>query len=102
MQFVCAFFCKPAKMAAKKMSFVFGMEVEERKMSEKRLSCLNAEQESPEPVEYEVIECFTFKKGGSMATAKQPTGHARSAITGRYVPISYAQKHPKTTVIEKK
>ena len=54
------FFCKPAKMAVKKMSFVFGMEVEERKMSEKRLSCLNAEQESPEPVEYEVIECFTF------------------------------------------
>lgn len=37
-----------------------------------------------------------------MATTKQPSGHARSAITGRYVPISYAQKHPKTTVIERK
>ena len=37
-----------------------------------------------------------------MATAKQPSGRARSAITGRYVSIGYAQKHPKTTVIEKK
>ena len=37
-----------------------------------------------------------------MATAKQPSGHVRSAITGRYVSIGYAQKHPKTTVIEKK
>jgi len=36
-----------------------------------------------------------------MAT-KTPSGHARSAVTGRYVSISYAQKHPKTTVIEKK
>ena len=34
--------------------------------------------------------------------ASKPTGHARSAITGRYVTISYAQKNPKTTVIEKK
>ena len=34
--------------------------------------------------------------------ASKPTGHARSAITGRYVSISYAQKNPKTTVIEKK
>ncbi len=37
-----------------------------------------------------------------MSSSKQPSGHARSAITGRYVPISYAQKHPKTTVIERK
>ena len=25
----------------------------------------------------------------------------RSAETGKFVPISYAQKHPKTTVVEK-
>ena len=37
-----------------------------------------------------------------MATTKQPSGHARSAITGRFVTIGYAQKHPKTTVIERK
>ncbi len=30
------------------------------------------------------------------------SGHARSAITGRYVSIPYAKSHPKTTVIEKK
>jgi len=29
------------------------------------------------------------------------TGHARSAITGRYVTMTYAKSHPKTTVIEK-
>ncbi len=29
-------------------------------------------------------------------------GRARSAVTGRYVTIAYAQKNPKTTVIEKK
>lgn len=27
--------------------------------------------------------------------------HARSAKTGRYVSMSYAAKHPNTTVIEK-
>ena len=27
--------------------------------------------------------------------------HARSAKTGRYVSITYAAKHPNTTVIEK-
>ena len=26
---------------------------------------------------------------------------ARSAITGQYVTLEYAQKHPKTTVVEK-
>lgn len=34
--------------------------------------------------------------------ASKLTGHARSAITGRYVSIAYAQRNPKTTVIEKK
>ena len=29
-----------------------------------------------------------------------PKGHARSAIDGRFVPITYAQRHKKTTVIE--
>ncbi len=28
------------------------------------------------------------------------TGHARSAITGRYVKPSTAARHPKTTVVE--
>lgn len=37
-----------------------------------------------------------------MSSSKQPSGHARSAITGRYVTIGYAQRNPKTTVIEKK
>ncbi len=37
-----------------------------------------------------------------MATTKQPSGQGRSAITGRFVSIGYAQKHPKTTVIEKR
>ena len=27
--------------------------------------------------------------------------HARSAINGQYVSMAYAQKHPKTTVIER-
>jgi hypothetical protein len=36
------------------------------------------------------------KKRGS----KSHTG-ARSAITGQFVPIQYAKKHPKTTVIER-
>lgn len=29
-------------------------------------------------------------------------GRARSAITGRYVPMSYARRHPNTTVVEKR
>ncbi len=30
------------------------------------------------------------------------SGHARSAITGKYVTMTYAKSHPRTTVIEKK
>lgn len=36
--------------------------------------------------------------------AKKPSsslGKARSAVTGRYVKKSYADKNPKTTVVEK-
>jgi hypothetical protein len=49
-----------------------------------------------------VSSCLTLKpihmpnrKGGSKA---QP----QSAVTGRYVTEAYADKHPKTTFIEKK
>jgi hypothetical protein len=30
------------------------------------------------------------------------SGRARSAVTGRFVKKSYAKKHPKTTVVERK
>ena len=33
--------------------------------------------------------------------SQMPKGKARSAITGRYVTMEYAKKHPKTTVIER-
>ncbi|MEK7599902.1 MAG: hypothetical protein AAB462_02620 [Patescibacteria group bacterium] len=37
-----------------------------------------------------------------MPTSKSSNqGRGRSAVTGRYVPKSYAKSHPKTTVIEK-
>lgn len=40
-----------------------------------------------------------------MAKGKNPKpspGHARSAITGKYVTLKHAKASPKTTVIEKK
>ena len=42
-------------MSAKKALKWFGTEVEESKMSGRRLSCLYAEQEKPEPVEMMVL-----------------------------------------------
>lgn len=39
----------------------FGTEVEEGKMSGRRLSCLYAEQEKPEPVENKVLVNKNFK-----------------------------------------
>lgn len=37
-----------------------------------------------------------------MANKKStPAGNARSAITGRYVSKNYANKNPRTTVVEK-
>lgn len=42
-------------MSAKKVKNGFGTEVEEGKMSGRRLSCLYAEQEKPEPVEMMVL-----------------------------------------------
>ena len=48
-------------MSAKKALKWFGTEVEERKMSGGRLSCLFAEQEKPEPVENKVLVNKNFK-----------------------------------------
>ena len=42
-------------MSAKEMLFMFGTEVERRKMSEGRLSYLCTEQEKPETVEKKVL-----------------------------------------------
>lgn len=50
-----------AKTSAKKTQNSFGTEVEEDKMSGRRLSCLNAEQEKPEPVENKVLVIKNFK-----------------------------------------
>ena len=36
-------------------------------------------------------------RGGS---GHQPHTNARSAITGQYVTLEYARRHPRTTVIE--
>lgn len=44
-----------AKMSAEMARNGFGTEVEEGKMSGRRLSCLYAEQEKPEPVETMVL-----------------------------------------------
>lgn len=35
-----------------------------------------------------------------MSKPKIPTGHGRSAITGRFVTESYVKRHPSTTVME--
>jgi hypothetical protein len=35
-----------------------------------------------------------------MPAKKATSGHARDAGTGQYVKKSYAEKHPKTTVVE--
>lgn len=33
--------------------------------------------------------------------ATKSSGKARSAVTGKYVKLSYAKTHPRTTVVEK-
>jgi hypothetical protein len=43
-----------------------------------------------------------LKNRKEVSIMAKSTGHARSAITGRYVTMAYAKSHPKTTVIEKK
>lgn len=40
--------------------------------------------------------------GKSKPSAGANSGRGRSARTGRFVSLSYAKKHPGTTVIEKK
>lgn len=48
-------------MSAIKVPLKFGTEVDESKMSGRRLSCLYAEQEKPEPVENKVLVNKNFK-----------------------------------------
>jgi hypothetical protein len=43
-----------------------------------------------------------WKEVNSMArSGKHSSGRGRSATTGKFVKLSYAKSHPKTTVVEK-